>query len=38
MKKEYQSPVLDIVDICVECGFATSNLENPVDGGENSWE
>ena len=33
----YESPLVEIVEVQVEKGFAASPLESPEDGGTYSW-
>lgn len=38
MKKSYEVPQIEIIEVEIEKGFAGSNsLENPVDGGQFGW-
>ena len=37
MKKPYESPIVESIDIKIEKGFANSNIESPEDGGEFDW-
>lgn len=37
MKKPYESPIVESIEVEIEKGFAATNVENPEDGGEFDW-
>ncbi len=37
MKKIYTTPTLELIEVEIEKGFASSTLENPEDGGTTDW-
>ncbi len=33
----YESPIVEVIEVEIERGFVGSNVENPIEGEESDW-